>query len=163
MSLEFLKTSFRSYLPLITVIAAASLMALVQSVDFHSWMLQMMGYFLCLLAMLKFFDLPGFQRGFRKYDLVTQSFPAYGLIYPAIEFSLGLFYLGGFFPVFTYAFTILFMGVGGLGVVKAIRNGQKLNCACMGNVLSVPLSTVSVIENFGMSVMALAMLVAYYL
>ena len=42
----------------------------------------------------------------------------------------------------------------GVGVLKSILSGQKIKCACLGTVLNVPLSTVSVLENFGMGAMA---------
>ena len=48
---------------------------------------------------------------------------------------------------------------GGLGVFRALAKGLDLECACMGTVLSVPLSTVALIEDFGMAAMAGVMLI----
>jgi hypothetical protein len=47
---------------------------------------------------------------------------------------------------------------GALGVVSALRRGLDIECACMGTVLHVPLSTVALVEDLGMAGMAGAML-----
>lgn len=161
--MNLLPSTIRPYYPLIVVITLSGSMAFIQQVQpsMHQWMKLTMGYFLIILAMLKLFDIPGFKKGFKKYDLITKKYPAYGTIYPILELLLGFLYLGSYFPVLTYVLTILIMGAGGLSVAIAIHKGQKLNCACMGNILSVPLSTVSIIENFGMSAMALYMLITH--
>jgi hypothetical protein len=39
-----------------------------------------------------------------------------------------------------------------------MRQGKQINCACMGQILDVPVSTVTLTENLSMSAMALAML-----
>jgi hypothetical protein len=57
-----------------------------------------------------------------------------------------------------YAATIIVMLFGSLGVLNALRRGLDVNCACMGNVLKVPLSTVALIEDLGMAAMAATML-----
>ena len=44
-----------------------------------------------------------------------------------------------------------------LGVISALRRGLDVNCACMGTVLKVPLSTVALTENVGMGAMATVM------
>ena len=46
------------------------------------------------------------------------------------------------------------MLISSIGVIKSLRSGMNIKCACLGTVLSVPLSTVSVVENLGMGLMA---------
>jgi hypothetical protein len=46
------------------------------------------------------------------------------------------------------------MALSGAGVLNSVLSGQKLKCACLGTVLNVSLSTVSLLENFGMGAMA---------
>jgi hypothetical protein len=113
-----------------------------------------MGFFFCLLSMFKLFNLEGFKEGFQKYDLIAKQSPNYACFYPFIELALGLLYLSGFYAVTTNILTLGVMTISGLGVWLSIRGGLKTNCACLGTVLQVPLSTVSVIENLGMAVMA---------
>lgn len=124
----------------------------------HIWMHNVMGYFLCMFALLKLFDPVGFAKGFAKYDLLAGRSRVYGLIYPWLELFLGLAYLALIVPGVVYSATILLFGFGMIGVVVALRNGLNINCPCMGTILRVPLSTVTLTENLAMIVMAIAML-----
>ncbi len=117
-----------------------------------------MGFFLAVFAPLKLFDLPGFADGFQRYDLLAKHFRPYALAYPFIELALGLAYFSFWRPTTVYLATILVLGFGALGVINALRRGLDVNCACMGNTLKVPLSTVALIEDLGMVAMALVML-----
>jgi hypothetical protein len=47
---------------------------------------------------------------------------------------------------------------GAVGVVLALRRGLDIACPCMGNVLSVPLSTVTLTEDVLMVAMAIMLL-----
>jgi hypothetical protein len=93
------------------------------------------------------------------YDLLAKRVRAYAYVYPFIELGLGLAYLAFLYPVVTYIVTIIIFSFGALGVLDSLRRGLDLGCPCMGSVLKVPLSTVSLVENIGMSLMALAMLI----
>ncbi len=153
---------FKRYWPLFVLILIAVLaaLALVRSVNLGltAWMHFFMGFFLCQFAMLKFFHPIGFVEGFQKYDLLAKKFRVYAYVYPLIELGLGLSYLSFIAPVVTYSMTILVMGVGAVGVIRALRQGLDLRCACMGTVLDVPLSTVTLTEDIAMGVMAAFML-----
>ena len=122
------------------------------------WMHDFMGFFLVVFALLKLFDLPGFADGFQMYDLLAKNFRPYAYVYPFIELALGLAYLAFWRPTTVYLATIIVLGFGALGVINALRRGLDVNCACMGNTLKVPLSTVALVENVGMVAMALVML-----
>jgi hypothetical protein len=113
-----------------------------------------MGYFFIFLSLFKFFDLKGFVDGFATYDLVTKKFRLYGYIYPFIEFFLGLAYFTKPDLFLLNLVTVVVMMVSGIGVLQSVLSGQKIKCACLGTVLNVPLSTVSILENFGMGAMA---------
>ena len=118
-----------------------------------------MGFFLVVYSMFKIFDLNGYADGFEMYDLLAKRVHAYTYVYPFIELGLGLAYLAFLYPVVTYIVTIIIFSFGALGVLDGLRRGLDLDCPCMGSVLKVPLSTVSLVENIGMSLMALAMLI----
>jgi hypothetical protein len=47
---------------------------------------------------------------------------------------------------------------GAVGVIRALAAGLDIECACMGTVLRVPLSTVALGEDLGMAGMAAVML-----
>ena len=151
------------YLPLIVIIALSALTAAAQMnthppAGVHAWMTNFMGFFLVIFSMFKFFDLEGFADGFQMYDLAAKRMRAYAYVYPFLELGLGLGYLSGFYPAVIYSGTILLMSFGAAGVLIALKKGLDVNCACMGSVLKVPLSTVALTENLGMTAMGLFML-----
>jgi hypothetical protein len=55
--------------------------------------------------------------------------------------------------------TILILGAGAVGVILALRKGLNVRCACMGTVLNVPLSTVTLTEDLGMVAMSVLLLI----
>ena len=103
-----------------------------------------MGFFLIVFSMFKFFDIEGFADGFQMYDLLAKPFRGYAYLYPFIELGLGLAYLAHVVPRFIYAATIAVMVFGSLGVLKALRKGLDLECACMAAA-----SAATHIANFG--------------
>ncbi len=157
-------SKWTDYIPVIVVIALALLAACAKqnayggAWNWMSWMHDFMGFFLVVFSMFKFFNLEGFADGFQMYDLLAKPFRPYAYAYPFIELGLGLAYLAHWQPVTIYTATIVVMVFGSLGVLNALRKGLDLECACMGTVLKVPLSTVAVVEDLGMGAMAAAML-----
>lgn len=153
-----------SYRPLIIILIFCLLMPMAQklSFDLEGLMYGFMGYFFIFLSLFKFFDLRGFVDGFETYDLVTKHLRFYGYIYPFIEFGLGLGYLAQIYLLPLNWITLIVMLLSGIGVLKSLLSGQKIKCACLGTVLNVPLSSVSLLENFGMGIMAAVNLYLIY-
>lgn len=157
--------SWHDYLPLLVLLGVSALVACAlwrsygPDANPAHWMHDFMGFFLVVFALLKLFDLRAFADGFQMYDLLAKPFRPYAFIYPFIELALGLGYLAFWRPVVVYVATITVLGFGALGVINALRKGLDLHCACMGNILKVPLSAVALVEDLGMAAMAGAMLV----
>ena len=155
--------SWRDYIPLLALVFVSLLVASAlwrsygPDANPAHWMHDFMGFFLVVFALLKLFDLPGFADGFQMYDLLAKNFRPYAYVYPFIELALGLAYFAFWRPTTVYLATIIVLGFGALGVINALRRGLDVNCACMGNTLKVPLSTVALVENLGMVAMALVM------
>lgn len=123
------------------------------------WLSAFMGSFFLIFSMFKFFDLKGFVEGFSMYDLVAKRTHAYAYCYPFIEGILGVAYLSFFVPILTNIVTIIIMAISAMGVIQAVmKKDQQLKCSCLGTVIDVPLSTIAIIENVGMGIMALIML-----
>jgi hypothetical protein len=154
---------WRDYFPLLVLIGVTALAAWAKSQAYGPdhralrGMHDFMGFFLVVFAMLKLFDLPGFADGFQMYDLLAKPVRPYALLYPFIELALGLGYLASWRPPLLYAVTILVLGFGALGVIRALAKGLDVHCACMGNILKVPLSSVALTEDLGMAGMAALM------
>lgn len=152
--------SARTYRPLLIllgylllVIAAANVMQ--GRFDPALSMRLFMGGFFIAFSFFKMLDLRGFSDAYRSYDLVAKALPAYGFVYPFIELSLGLAYLAHWQPVWVNAATALVMGLSLLGVLRAVLSGKAIRCACLGTVFNLPMSTVTIIEDGLMLVMAL--------
>ncbi len=158
------QNKLKDYWPLFSLIAVTAIAG--YAVTLHTqgglmeWMHNFMGFFLCCFAMLKIFSLSHFADGFQMYDIIAKKSRAYAYAYPFIELGLGLGYLSFTAPALVYSATVLVMSIGAVGVLLAMKKGLKIKCACMGTVLNVPLSTVTLTEDIGMGVMAAIMLAA---
>lgn len=117
-----------------------------------------MGCFFLGFAFFKLLDVSKFADAFASYDIVAKRTRLYALLYPFLEFSLGIAFIFGWIPVLVNAVTVVVMGVGLIGVLKAVRKRQAIQCACLGTVFNLPMSAVTIIENSVMILMALFML-----
>lgn len=152
----------KSYWPLIALlfvaILGASALLLGVGGGFLDWMHFFMGLLLSQFALLKIFHPGQFCNGFQMYDLLAKRFRVYGLLYPFFELILGLGFLSFLYPAWIYLATTVLMFFGSLGVISALKKGLKINCPCMGNILNVPLSTVTLTEDLSMGTLSLLML-----
>ncbi len=157
--------SLAEYWPLFVLIVVSGLAAFaisaragVGAITMAAFMHGYMGAFLTVFATLKLFDLQGFMDGFAMYDLAAKVNSRWGYVYPFIELALGLAYFAYVAPRTTYIATIVVFVFGAIGVMLALRKGLDIACPCMGNILKVPLSTVTLTEDIGMAAMALMLL-----
>lgn len=154
------QSRLKAYWPLAAVVVISGLMAsaLAGANTLMGWMHAYMGVFLCIFALLKLFNPSGFVSGLQKYDPLARTLPVYAYVYPYIELALGLGYLSHALPELLYIATIAVFGWGAFSVLSALRKGLNVNCPCMGTVLKVPLSTVTLTEDAAMILMAATML-----
>jgi copper chaperone CopZ len=118
----------------------------------------MAGFFI-VFAFFKLLDIRAFADAYAGYDLLAARWHGWGLIYPFVELALGIAYLAHWNPAFTHWATILIMGFSAIGVIRAVMSKTKIQCACLGTVFKLPMSTVTIVEDVGMVLMAAAMLV----
>jgi copper chaperone CopZ len=118
----------------------------------------MAGFFL-VFAFFKLLDIRAFANAYAGYDLLAARWQGWGLVYPFVELALGVAYLANYNPVLTHWITIIVMGFSALGVVRAVVNKTQIQCACLGTVFKLPMSTVTIVEDVGMVLMAAVMLV----
>src|SRR5438477_6135846 len=148
---------WQDYIPSIAIVVLTVFCACAKQIaycgwNWTNWMHDFMGFFLVVFSMFKFFDMEGFANGFQMYDLQAKRFRPYARIYPFIELALGLGYLSHCRPMLIYATTIVVLVFGTIGVLRSLFKGLDIECACIGTVLHVPLSTVALIEDLGMAV-----------
>ncbi len=117
-------------------------------------MMHFMGGFFVVFSFFKFLDLRGFADAYRSYDVVARALPQWGLMYPFVELGLGAAYLAGWNPTATNAVTLIVMLVGAVGVLRALLRKSAIRCACLGTVLNLPMTKVTLVEDVGMAAMA---------
>lgn len=156
-------SKLKVYYPLILVLAfilagTILLSSRMTSLNFHESMADFMGLFFVFFAFFKLLDIPGFAQSYSSYDLLAQRWYRWGYIYPFIELGLGVGYLLRIEPFLVNAFTAGLMLFGALGIFNALRQRRKIQCACLGTVFNLPMTTVTLVEDLSMATMALFML-----
>ena len=152
-----------SYFPLFLIVTfLLGVCALLQwrntSWSKHDFMADFMGGFFIVFSFFKLLNLRAFAAAFRGYDLLAAAWKPWGLAYPFIELVLGIAYLMRVQPFAVNLITLILMSIGTIGVVHSLRTGQRVQCACLGTVFNLPMSVVTIIEDSGMALMALASL-----
>jgi len=123
------------------------------------WMRWFMGVFFLTFAAFKFIGYQMFTMMFAGYDVIAKRFKLYAYFYPVIELFLALLYLTNTLPGTREYLTVLIMGIGTIGVWQEVHKRSGIHCACLGNIIKLPLSTVSLVEDVTMGLMALVILI----
>ena len=113
----------------------------------------MAGFFL-VFSFFKLLNLKGFAESYTMYDVIAKKIPIWGYIYAVIELSLGLAFLINFNPLITNWITFIIMSISIIGVLQSVLNKKKIQCACLGAVFNLPMSTVTIIEDALMIIMS---------
>jgi len=151
--------TWKSYLPLIVIIGLITIVsAVVSKLVLTNFLLSFMTGFFLVFAGFKLMDLKGFAEGYSTYDLLAQRWFGYGYIYPFIELAFGLLMLAGFHSTGLLWAEFAVMAFSGLGVAIKLARREPFMCACLGTFLKVPLTYVTLIEDFGMAILALALI-----
>jgi cation transport ATPase len=118
----------------------------------------MAGFFL-VFAFFKLLDIRAFANAYAGYDLLAARWQGWGFVYPFVELALGIAYLAHWNPTLTHWVTIIVMGFSAIGVIRAVMSKSQIQCACLGTFFKLPMSTVTIVEDVGMVLMAAGMLV----
>lgn len=161
---ETTKTWLQIYYPIFLIAIYITAISLLTSsnktgINWMQWMNNFMAGFFLVFSAFKMLDLKGFADAYATYDLLAHRNYRYGFVYPFLELFLGILYLKQLFPLFTCVFTILLMTFSSFGVIKALMKKQKIRCACLGTILNVPMSSITLIEDLLMVLMATIMLI----
>jgi copper chaperone CopZ len=153
-----------SYYPIYLIfgyIAGATLLIQLAAGHFipMQWMSQFMAGFFLVFSFFKLLDIQGFAEGYRSYDVVAKKAPVWGFIYPFAELVLGLLFLTGLAPLVTSIVTFIVMGVGSIGVIQSLLKKTPFQCACLGTIIKLPLSKVTLVEDLLMVIMSAIMII----
>lgn len=160
---EQAKSWLETYKPILLIFAyITSITLLVQFTNHHfmpmQWMQHFMAGFFLTFSFFKLLNLSGFAESYAMYDVIAKRIPVWGYIYAFTELALGIAYLINFNPLVTNAVTFLIMSVSIIGVLQSVLNKKKIQCACLGAVFNLPMSTVTIIEDALMIAMSGAMI-----
>ena len=152
-----LKQLFPLFLIFVYLIAA-SIFLQKNSFRITDFMIDFMGLFFVVFSFFKFLDYKGFPNAFARYDPLAKRSAFYAKIYPFIETLLGLMLLLRWQLNFAFITTIAILSITTFGVVYTLFDKNKINCACLGTALKLPMTEATLIENVIMLVMAVTML-----
>lgn len=122
------------------------------------WMSHFMAGFFLAFSFFKLLDVKAFAESYSMYDVIAKRWQPWGYVYAAMELALGIAFLASFHPLLTNIATFLLMSVSIIGVIQSVINKRRIQCACLGAVFKLPMSTVTIIEDAIMMVMSAAMI-----
>jgi hypothetical protein len=126
--------------------------------EWTSMMNAFMGGFFVVFSFFKLLNIRGFADAYGSYDIIARRFHAYGFIYPFIELALGICYFTAFAPIATNIATCAVMSLSTVGVFRSLLKKTKIQCACLGTVFNLPMSTVTLVEDLFMVGMSATMI-----
>lgn len=126
--------------------------------DITRWMRHFMAGFFLVFSFFKLLDLKGFADSYSTYDIIAQKWYGWGFVYPFIELALGIAFLIDFNPLLTNAATFAIMSISSIGVIQSLVRKRKIQCACLGTVFNLPMSSVTIMEDALMIAMSGIML-----
>lgn len=163
-TLEEAKSWAETYKPILLIFGYVTAISLVVSwqstgINFMVFMRIFMAGFFLTFSFFKMLNLKAFAESYAMYDIVAKKFSAWGYIYAFIELGLGLSFALNLSPVVVNWVTLVVMTISILGVLESVLNKKKIQCACLGAVFNLPMSTVTIVEDAIMIAMSAAMLI----
>lgn len=163
-TLEEAKSWGETYKPILLIFGYVTAISLVvswqgSSINFMVFMRIFMAGFFLTFSFFKMLNLKAFAESYAMYDIVAKKFSAWGYIYAFIELGLGLSFALNLSPVVVNWATLVVMTISILGVLESVLNKKKIQCACLGAVFNLPMSTVTIVEDAIMIAMSAAMLI----
>lgn len=160
---EETKSWAATYKPILLIFGYVTVISLAVSwqsgtVNFMTFMRVFMAGFFLTFSFFKMLNLKAFAESYAMYDIVAKKFSAWGYIYAFIELGLGLSFALNLSPVVVNWVTLIVMTVSILGVLESVLNKKKIQCACLGAVFNLPMSTVTIVEDAIMIAMSASML-----
>ena len=162
-TLEQTKSWLTTYKPIVLIflyitVITVLIQAINQQFDVMQWMQHFMAGFFLVFSFFKMLNLKGFAESYAMYDVIARRLPVWAHIYAFLELLLGIAFLVNYNPLITNLVTAIVMAISIIGVLQTVLNKKKIQCACLGAVFNLPMSTVTIIEDGLMIVMSLTML-----
>jgi len=158
---------FEAYRPIILVFFYILLVTLLiqylgGGFELKVWMRHFMAGFFLVFSFFKLLDLKGFAESFKSYDILAKKWSGWPYIYAFMELALGIAYLINCCPLATNLIAFSIMTISIIGVLQSVLNKRKIQCACLGAVFDLPMSTVTIIEDAVMILMSGYMIYSFF-
>jgi len=124
-----------------------------------TYMRFVMGVFFITFSIFQLLGYKSFVEMFADYDPIAKRSKLYAYAYPFIGILLGIAYLADALAPWRDLVTAIVMLIGAYGVWHSIKTKRnEVHCACLGTIIKLPLSTITLVEDLAMGLMALIML-----
>lgn len=148
-----------SYYPIFLIFLFIALPATIiefnqPNVQWMHWANNFMAGFFLVFSFFKLLNLRAFADGYSTYDIIAMHSRPYAYTYPFIELGLGLALIAGIAPLIVNIIILIVMGISSIGVARSLLQKKQFQCACLGTVISLPLSTVTLVEDLLMVAMS---------
>jgi copper chaperone CopZ len=155
---------FQTYKPILLicfylVVITFSVSLVNNNFSMKLWMPNFMAGFFLVFSFFKLLDLKGFADSYATYDIIAKKWHAWSFVYAFIELFLGLAFLLHFNPLLVNGVAFAVMSISIIGVLQSVLNKRKIQCACLGAVFNLPMSTVTIVEDALMIIMSSIMII----
>ena len=161
------KSWFQTYKPILLVFVyllgiTLLVQAMQESFDAMQWMRHFMAGFFLTFSFFKLLNLQGFAESYSSYDILARRWFPWGYVYAFVELALGVAFLINFNPLLSNGVTFVVMTLSIIGVLQSVLHKRRIQCACLGTVFNLPMSTVTIVEDGLMIVMSVVMLTMFF-
>ena len=160
-------STLKTYLPIFLIFGYITAVTVIIELshpvfDTQAWMRHFMAGFFLVFSFFKMLDIPAFAMSYSSYDIVAKRWYGYGYAYPFIELALGIVFLIPSAHILGNIATLVVMGFSIIGVLQSVLHKRRIQCACLGAVFNLPMSTITIIEDGLMIAMSMASLALSY-
>ena len=118
-----------------------------------------LGVFFLTFAAFKLINLKEFAYGFQSYALMKDRSVLWGYFFPFVQVAFGMLYMLGRGGYLLDGVVVVWSGANAYIVWLTLQKKDTIFCVCLGSVIKLPLTTISFVEDFGMVIMALVMII----
>lgn len=161
---EQAKSWLSTYKPILLIFSYITVVTLLiqagnPHIDGMEWMRHFMAGFFLVFSFFKLLNLRGFAESYVMYDVLARRIAIWPYIYAFTELALGIAFIMNWSPLLTSIITLVVMSISIIGVLQSVLNKRKIQCACLGDVFNLPMSSVTIIEDGMMIGMSVVMIV----
>jgi hypothetical protein len=146
-----MKVNFINFLPLIYIYVLTTFFTIFLgdylNLDLEQSISVFLGSFLIFFSVVKILRLKDFVEAFSEYDFISKNFKIYAYIFPFLELFFGIIFLLFIENIILEILCLVLFFVNLISVYLALQKKRKFLCACLADIIKLPLSYVSLIEN----------------